>query len=283
MQDKSPAITLLRWIGKFLPGDYLKTVFYLYVFAAPRRLIRFYLYSFYRMEHIYDVFREVKSKYKGKFTVLEFGTNEGYSITKMLYATRFLKMEDRITIHGFDSFEGMPAPTGRYDKNIIADDDEWIEGQFKGKYEILNEYLSGKYKNFELHKGFFEDSITPEFLESLKNEKPVLIWIDCDFYSSTKAVLDRILPYLPNGCYIYFDEFEFNYGSRFTGEARAVYEINNGDFGDDGIELIFDAKLSLDSRRIYRFMRYENAVHYDMQHPIALDPGRAPTNGSPLP
>ena len=90
------------------------------------------------------------------------------------------------------------------------------------------------------------------------------------------------MPYLPNGCYIYFDEFEFNYGTRFTGEARVVYEINHGKFGDD-IELIFDAKLSLDSRRIYRFIRYEGGIHYELKNAITFDPGRSPTNGSPLP
>ena len=119
MQDKSPAITLLRLVGKLLPGDYLKTAFYLYGLATPRRLIRFSLNSFYRIEHIYDVLREVKNKYTGKFTILEFGTNEGYAFTKMLYATKFMKMTDRVTVHGFDSFEGMPAPKDRRDKNII--------------------------------------------------------------------------------------------------------------------------------------------------------------------
>lgn len=282
MKDKSPAITALRLIGKVLPGDYLKTIFYLYVFAKPRKLIRFYLNSFYRMEHIYDVLKEVRDRHIGKRTILEFGTNEGYSLTKMLYATKFMKLADRVTVHGFDSFEGMPSPKDQRDRNIIVDQEEWIEGQFKGKYEVLDEYCSRRYTNYKLHKGYFDQSITDEFLETLTREPPVLVWIDCDFYSSTVTVIKRLLPYLPNGCYLYFDEFEFNYGSRFTGEARVVHEINTGKFGDD-IELIFDAELSLNSRRIYRFMRYENGVHYTMKDPITFDEGRSPTNGSPLP
>ena len=58
---------------------------------------------------------------------------------------------------------------------------------------------------------------------------------------------------MPSGCVIYFDEYEFNFGSRFTGESRLIHEINRGEFGD-GIELVLDSDLSWDLRRCYRFI-----------------------------
>lgn len=282
MKDKSPAITLLRWVGRLLPGDYLRTAFYLNVVAKPRRIIRSMLHSFYRMEHVYDVLRLARANYRGRFSILEFGTNEGYALAKMLYATRYLGMEDRVTVHGFDTFQGMPAPQDVKDRNLVFDRDEWIEGQFKGGYEKLDAHLSSRYSNYRLHQGFFEDTLTDDFLGSLHQEPPILIWIDCDFYSSARTVMERIMPHLPNGCLVYFDEYEFNFGSRLTGEARLVHEINGGEFGPD-LELVLDRNLSMDRRRLYWFMRLNNPVCYQALGPHELDPGRSPTNHSPLP
>lgn len=259
--DKSALITVLRLIGKFLPGDYLKTTIYLNAIAKPRKALRLLLNSFYRIDHIYDVLKEVKSKYKGNFSILEFGTADGYAFTKMLYATKYLDMSDRVIVHAFDSFEGMPAAKDAKDQDMVANDG-WVEGQFRSNYQRLEEYCHQRYKNYQIHPGYFEESITDEFLQSLKVNQPILVWIDCDYYSSAKTVFQRLIPYLPSGCVIYFDDIDFNYGSRFTGEARIIYEVNQGMFGNN-IELVLDRKLSMESNRIYRFIRFESDNHYE--------------------
>ena len=72
----------------------------------------------------------------------------------------------------------------------------------------------------------------------LRADLPILVWIDVDYYSSARTVLEKLVPYLPNGCVIYFDEYDnLNYGSRLTGEARLVHEINHGALGEE-IELV---------------------------------------------
>lgn len=279
--DKSPLITTLRLLGKFLPGNYLKTTFYLNVIAGPRKALRLLLNSFYRMDHIYDVLKETKSKYKGNFSILEFGTADGYSFTKMLYATKYLHMDDRVIVHAFDSFEGMPAAVDAKDQDLIANDG-WVEGQFRGNYKELEDYCSQRYKNYCIHKGYFEETLTDEFLNSL-HHLPILVWIDCDYYSSARIVFKRLIPYLPSGCVIYFDDYDFNFGSRFTGEARLIYEINHGLFGND-IELVLDRNLSLNSNRVYRFIHYESGIQYERlfkeNSPEQL---RRRTNDSPMP
>jgi hypothetical protein len=111
-----------------------------------------------------------------------------------------------------------------------------------------------------------------------------LVWIDCDYYSSARTVFEKLIFCLPNGCVIYFDEYEqLNFGSRFTGEARLVYEINHGLFGDD-IELVLDSNLSLNTNRIYRFIRYKSPIQYEktVKHEWATQV-RKRTNDSPLP
>ncbi|MEQ8462266.1 TylF/MycF/NovP-related O-methyltransferase [Coleofasciculus sp. E1-EBD-02] len=280
--DKSSFIVLLRCLGQLLPGNYLKTTVYLNLVHKPRKILRRLLNSFYRMDIIYEVIQEFKNQYKGNFSILEFGTADGYSFTKMLYATKYLDMDNRITVHTFDSFEGMPASVDAKDKDVIADDG-WVEGQFKGRYQELEDYCRSHYKNYQIHKGYFQDTMTDENLSFLKNNLPILVWIDCDYYSSTRTVFDKLIPYLPNGCVVYFDDYDFNFGSRFTGEARIVYEINQGLLGE-GIELILDRELSLNSNRVYRFIRFESDLHFERLYKRNLvSQLRQRTNDSPMP
>jgi len=280
--DKSPLIILLRRLGQLLPGNYMKTTVYLNFVYKPRKILRRLLNSFYRMDIIYEVIQEFKNNYKGNFSILEFGTADGYSFTKMLYATKYLDMDNRITVHTFDSFEGMPDSVDAKDKDIIADDG-WVEGQFKGRYQELEDYCRSHYKNYQIHKGYFQNTLINENLSFLKTNLPILVWIDCDYYSSTRTVFDKLIPYLPNGCVVYFDDYDFNFGSRFTGEARIVYEINQGVLGE-GIELILDRDLSLNSNRVYRFIRFESDLNFERFYKRNLASQlRQRTNDSPMP
>jgi hypothetical protein len=281
--DKKPlAVHFLRVLGVLLPGNYLKTFFYLNFIAKPRRVIRRGLNGFYRMEHVYDVLMEMKGKYKGEFSILEFGTHQGYSFTKMLYATRYTGMSGRVTVHAFDTFEGMPAPSSSADLNVIDPGDNWREGQFAGAHHELSKYCQQRYSNWAIHPGLFNEALTGELLDNFREQKPILVWFDCDFYSSTRSAFERLLPVLPSGCVVYFDEYEWNYGSRFSGESRFVHEVNAGIFGDD-IELILDENLSYDSKRVYRFVRASDGPHYELATPPVPNVGRHRTNDSALP
>lgn len=282
MHKKPFFITLLNFVGNLIPGNYLKTFFYLNFIQYSRKIFRLALTSFYRMDHIYDVIKEFKSNYKGNFSILEFGVADGYAFTKKLYAVKYLKMNQRIIVHGFDTFEGMPKTNEKTDKDLIADNG-WSKGQFKAEFEKLNDYCSKNYTNFKFHKGLFSETLTDAFLLTLRKDLPILIWMDADYYSSTRSVFEKIIPYIPNGCVIYFDEPEFNYGSRFTGESKIIYEINTGKFGD-GIELVLDVDLSLNQMRVYRFINFNSDASYQRNTKINIETGlHRRTNDSPFP
>ncbi len=276
-------IRLLHAVSRIIPGEYLKTAFYLNCIDKPRRLLRDVLFSFYRYDHVYAVLREFAQVRSGRFSILEFGTSDGYSFVKLLYATRYLHLEERIKVHTFDSFEGMPASADVRDRNWLSGDD-WAAGQFRGNYQELERYCSQRYSNYEIHRGYFEDSIDAPFLASLEERPPILIWVDCDYYSSARTILTRLIDHIPNGAVIYFDEFDnLNFGSRLTGEARLVHEINEGLLGDD-IELVPDLRLSLQSRRIYRFFRIpSNRLLFQPEEANDTDQVRRRSDGSPLP
>ena len=280
-QARAKSFGLLGAIEKLIPGDWLKTTFYLKCIAAPRRALRNAASSFYRMDHVYSVLREFHARYRGPFSVLEFGTAKGYAFSKMLYATRYLGIENEVTIHAFDSFEGLRPPDDAKEKGLISND--WHAGEFLGdERDILKHCDSRGYKNYQIHKGYFENTLTPEAIEQFRNAPPILIWVDCDYYSSTRTIFERLLPVLRTGCVIYFDDYDFNFGSRYTGEARLVWELNRGDFG--AVELVRDRELSWDSDRIYRFIRFDEAApQFDAFVPAWTGQARAITNGSPLP
>jgi hypothetical protein len=279
--DRSRLIQILRVAGVLLPGDWAKTAFYRTLIAGPRRALRRALNGFYRIDQIYSVLEEARG-YGGELSILEFGTHQGYAFTKMLYATRYLGLEDRVTVHTFDSFEGLPPPADRRDRNVVAGDEVFAAGQFHGNYRELDEYCRKRYRNYAIHQGYFADVLSPELLDVFSRQLPILLWVDCDYYSSARTVMERMLPFIPSGCVVYFDDYRYNFGSRLTGEARMVHEINRGDYGDN-IELVIDSELGLDSRSVYRFIRLEGGPRYRLLAPPRLQPGRRRTNDSALP
>ncbi len=81
---RSPFVAALRAFGRALPGDRLKTLVYRNAIAKPRAALRQALLGFYRFDHVYAVLEEVKARYRGSFSILEFGTHQGYALTKIL-------------------------------------------------------------------------------------------------------------------------------------------------------------------------------------------------------
>ena len=89
-----------------------------------------------------------------------------------------------------------------------------------------------------LVKGFFEQSL-PDFLSTCDKKAAAFMHIDCDLYSATKTVLERLAPLLVEGTIIVFDEY-FNYPGWQQGEFKAFAEFIDSQerFGYDYIGYI---------------------------------------------
>ena len=114
--------------------------------------------------------------------VLEFGVRFGTSIRQMAAIAAQ-------TVHGFDSFEGIPETWNR---------------EPKGAYSTKG-FIPTVPQNTALYKGWFDETL-PKFLE--EHDSPVrFINIDCDIYSSTKTVLQLLATRITPGTVIVFDEY----------------------------------------------------------------------------
>jgi hypothetical protein len=80
--------------------------------------------------------------------------------------------------------------------NYLVGADSWAPGEFRGRYEHLRSYCEAKYRNFQIHKGLFDCNITTDFLSTLEANPPILVWIDCDYYSSAKIAMEGLMPHL---------------------------------------------------------------------------------------
>jgi hypothetical protein len=133
---------------------------------------------------------------------LEFGVFAGGTIR---YIAR--RIEPR-TIHGFDSFEGLP--------------EAWSGFNLGGKTFDRKGQMPRVPNNVVLHRGYFDASL-PKWLD--EHSGPIaFIHMDCDIYSSTKTIFKLIAPRLVPGTVILFDEY-FNFPNWEQHEFKAFQEF----------------------------------------------------------
>lgn len=119
------------------------------------------------------------------------------------------------TIHGFDSFFGLP-------KEWSGNDQDQGYFNLNGKPPIVE-------KNVKLWEGDFSNSI-PKF-KSLNShiQKIDLLIIDCDIYESTNIVLSELNELIKTDTVIVFDEY-FGYPNWRNHEYKAFIEFSQ-DYG----------------------------------------------------
>jgi hypothetical protein len=130
--------------------------------------------------------------------VLEFGVAQGGTLNYLA------KLFEPRPVYGFDSFEGLPEPWCDYPVGAFAGEPLWVPD------------------NVRLVRGWFDDTLD-DFLELLP-DPAAFVHIDCDLYSSTKTVLDKLEPRLISGTVIVFDEFH-GYPDWRNHEFRAYAEF----------------------------------------------------------
>jgi hypothetical protein len=160
-----------------------------------------------------------------KVSIIEFGVAGGNGLINLeMHAREVEKLSDiEIQIFGFDTGGGLPPPKDYTDLPYY-----WKPGYFAMDIKKLREKLTRS----ELIIGDVADTL-PSFLQK-HNPAPVgAVFMDLDFYSSTKHALKlfdlhrtRVLPRV----FVYFDDIIGNSTAlynEYTGALLAINEFNS--------------------------------------------------------
>ena len=151
----------------------------------------------------------------------EFGLFRGYALWFAQDLTRRLSVQD-FHLHGFDSFQGLPAPEG------VDEGAPWTAGD----YAVSREQVEGYLREFDadtsrisLHEGFFSDELFQALEGKCEFGRASLVYVDCDLYSSTVPVLRFIRERLVDGTIVLFDDYNCFGRSDDKGQRRALREF----------------------------------------------------------
>ena len=148
----------------------------------------------------FDLFQISLAAARVKGLYCEFGVGDGTTVN---YISKRVPHQ---TVHGFDSFEGLP--------------ESWRSGFGSGAFAVVR--IPAVNANVRLHKGWFDKTV-PEF-RAATSEPLAFAHMDADLYSSTKTVLDGLGDRVVPGTVLQFDEF-FGYPGWRQGEYRAFREF----------------------------------------------------------
>jgi hypothetical protein len=159
------------------------------------------------------VFNDISGDYA------EFGSCGG---TTFFFAYREAKRHGHPAhLWAFDSFQGLPRPreTDRHPR--------WIEGKMATSVDEFHAICKKRgipRQRYDLVPGFYEET-----LGSMAPTDPptdiALAYIDCDFYSSTKSVLEFLEPRLKHGMIVAFDDYFCWSADDVAGERKALREL----------------------------------------------------------
>ena len=161
------------------------------------------------------------------FNYYEFGVACGDSARNYMKGLYWFSKYKKIRLNDFhmflfDSFEGMPPVKDEKESGSI------YEGEFKCSLDSVKQRLNADNSRVNLHfiRGFFEESLTPELLETLRKNPPSLVRIDVLLFSSAMTVLNFIKPILQNGTIVYFENIDVALNCPFKGEVYALNKFN---------------------------------------------------------
>jgi hypothetical protein len=152
---------------------------------------------------------------------LEFGVWRGRAFAAACYFAR--KNGLNMNFYAFDSFRGIPK-----NNELDAGGHKWFQVGLYNYSEsdfLKNVRRTGAdMKRVITVPGFFEESLKADNVRLSNLRKAAVVWIDCDLYSSTCAVLAFVKPYLQYGTLMFFDDWFSFRADPNCGEQRAFRE-----------------------------------------------------------
>jgi len=158
--------------------------------------------------------------------VAEFGTYRGF--TAQTFAELLRDTQWPADLYLYDSFAGLPAPTGGDATSYEFRREAWVEGAMAPETDIVDRIRASVGEalgldRLTIHPGFFEDSLPP----NPPRERIAVLHIDADLYSSARFVLQHLadVNLLMDGGVILMDDYNCNAANPNMGERKALTDF----------------------------------------------------------
>ncbi|MCA9353581.1 hypothetical protein KC842_01790 [Candidatus Nomurabacteria bacterium] len=151
----------------------------------------------------------------------EFGVFNGSSLGSAYLTAKKLGLNN-MRFFGFDSFQGLPSGT-----------DEEHDVLQKGFYVCSFEKMQDCLKRRDVNpdevtwiKGWYNETLNDEIIQRHDIGNIGIIFIDCDTYSSSKTVLDFLVPMITEPAIVCLDDWKlYDMDIKGTGEYKSFNEF----------------------------------------------------------
>jgi Macrocin-O-methyltransferase (TylF) len=161
-----------------------------------------------------------------KGSVIECGVYQGFGLMAWAKLSAMLEPENLTRrIYGFDTFEGFPRVHEKDASEFgTARRGELSSDCYDELLRLIKEYdadrFLGHIEKVELIKGDIGKTL-PEFMKRRPHLVVSLLFLDCDLYEPTRVALEQVLPRMPKGAVLAFDELD---NPIWPGETAAVVD-----------------------------------------------------------
>jgi hypothetical protein len=175
---------------------------------------------------LYEIF---KLALPVKGSIIECGVNHGFGIMSWAKFSAILEPVNLMRrVYGFDTFEGFPG-ISQQDRSAASEhvkEGDLAADVFDELKQLVEIYDStrfiGHVNKVQLVRGDAIDTI-PKFVADNPHLLVSLLYLDFDLYEPTKVALEHLLPRMPKGAVLAFDELD---NPLWPGETLAMLEAH---------------------------------------------------------
>ena len=176
---------------------------------------------------MYELFKRVLTV---KGSIVECGVFRGFGLMSWAKLSAILEPENLTRrIYGFDTFAGFPGLDTVKDASALAGSQNKTGDLAADSYEELRKLIAeydkdrylGHIPKVELIKGDIAKTL-PEFVAANRHLLVSLLFLDADLYDPTKSALEHVVPRMPRGAIVAFDELD---NPKWPGETQAAVEF----------------------------------------------------------
>jgi len=122
----------------------------------------------------------------------------------------------------FDSFSGLPPKSLPEDEHPV-----WVQGTMaiaSDEFQKICRESNIPDSDYHVVAGYYDQTLSNPYCTSLPTNI-CMAYIDCDMYSSTRTVLEFLMPRLKHGMIIAFDDYYCWSSTEVSGERKACADF----------------------------------------------------------